>query len=376
MTRLIYLYTHSFQHAAEPIKGSISNLLLIAEFATRRETILHILVDESGTFAPVTGGRSSISAVGALVIPTTTMRGFEKLYGRLRSHLPKSKGEVKGRDLSEEEVVEVARVLRKIGALFEVIVIDMGMHSNDELEFHKFGQAGAVTSHLTSEHQPTVVEQVWALRRQLEEMPLQLYVQSVAMGELVYQTLNHANTYFAFRILRELEKYHWRIDGKDKLKTTPWENWWSTVIRPMLESKTFREPFIGAEGGDYRWQERFRVYPDGYKLQFVNDPEKGEFFDINMIMTEDFCFSSEPEFGLEAVDIITNTIRRSLSGNFSRKGWMAIPQLIIHRASHCIRLISLTQEGSLSRQVPYAAVLRDFRSGGRLMFPERYLSEC
>ncbi len=337
---------------------------------------MHIFVDESGTFVPVMGGRSSISAVGALVLPTTAMRGFEKLYGRLRSRLPKTKGEVKGRDLSEEEVVEVARILRKTGALFEVIVIDMGMHSNDDLEFHKLGQAGAVTSHLTPEHHPTVVEQVWALRRQLEEMPLQLYVQSVAMGELVYQTLNHANTYFAFRMPRELGEYHWRIDGKDKLKATPWENWWSTVIRPMLESKTFREPFIGAEGGDYRWQERFRVYPDGYKLQFVNDSEKGEFFDVNLIMTEDFCFSSESEFGLEAVDIVTNTIRRSLSGNFSRNGWMAIPQLIIHRASHCIRLISLAREGSLSRQVPYAAVLRDFRNGGRLMFPKRYLSEC
>ena len=38
------------------------------------------------------------------------------------------------------------------------------------------------------------------------------------MGELVYQTLNHATTYFAFRMPRELGKYHWRIDGKDKLK--------------------------------------------------------------------------------------------------------------------------------------------------------------
>ena len=270
----------------------------------------------------------------------------------------------------------VARILRKVGALFEIVVIDMGMHSNDDLEFHKKGQAGAITAHLTPEHHPSLVEQVWAMRRQLEDMPLQLYVQSVAMGELVYQTLNHANTYFAFRMPRELGEYHWRIDGKDKLQTTPWEKWWFTVIRPMLESKTFREPLIGAEGGDYRWQERFRVQPNGYKLQFVNDSEKGDYFDINMVMTEDFRFSSDPELGLEAVDIVTNTIRRSLSGNFSRAGWMAIPQLMINRASHCIKLISLVREGALSHQVPYAAVLRDFRCGGRSMFPKRYLREC
>ena len=61
------------------------------------------------------------------------MKGFEKLYGRLRRRLPKTKGEVKGRDLSEGEVVEVARILRKIGALFEVVVVDMGMHSKEDL---------------------------------------------------------------------------------------------------------------------------------------------------------------------------------------------------------------------------------------------------
>ena len=228
------------------------------------------------------------------------MKGFEKLYGRLRRRLPKSKGEVKGRGLSEGEVVEVGRLLRKIGALFEVVVVDMGMHSNDDVVDHKSGQTGAITAHLTPDHQPNLVEEVWALRRQLEDMPLQLYVQSVAMGELVYQTLNHASTYFAFRMPRELEEYHWRIDGKDNLKITPWEKWWSTVVLPMMESKTFREPLIGAEGGNYRWQERFRIRPSGYKLKFVNDSKKGEFFDLKLIMTEDFCFSSDPVFGLEA----------------------------------------------------------------------------
>ena len=199
-----------------------------------------------------------------------------------------------------------------------------------------------------------------------------LYVQSVAMGELVYQTINHASTYYAFRMPRELGQYHWRIDGKDRQGTTPWEEWWATVVLPMLQSHTFREPFFAAEGGDYSWQERFRQRPSDYHLQFVNDAQKGEFFNLHMIMKEDFRFSSDPELGLEAVDIVTNTIRRSLSGHFARAGWMAIPQLMIHRASHCIRMISLAQEGQSPRTIPYARVIDDFRRGGRQMFPRRY----
>ena len=303
------------------------------------------------------------------------MKGFEKLYGRLRRRLPKTKGEVKGRDLSEGEVVEVARILRKIGALFEVVVVDMGMHSKEDLFRHKSGQPEAITAYLTSDHYPDLVEQVWKLRRQLEEMSLQLYVQSVAMGELVYQTLNHADTYYAFRIPSELGEYRWRIDGKDRLGITPWEKWWSTVVLPMLESKTFREPLVAAEGGDYQRKERFKMRPSDYKLKFVNDSQKDEFSDLVKVITEDFRFSSDPELGLEAVDIITNTVRRSLSGNFSRAGWMAIPQLMIHRASHCIRLIALSRDSASSQRIPYAKVMDDFRHGGKSMFPERYFKE-
>ncbi len=173
-----------------------------------REVGLHIFIDESGTFVPDVHGHS-ISAVGALVIPSSATKGFKKLYGRLRRRLPKTKDEVKGRKLSEEEVVEVAGLLRRVGALFEVVAVDMGMHSKEGLVRHKSGQAEAITAHLTSDHHPNLVEQVWELRRQLEDMSPQLYVQSVAMGELVYQTLKHADTYYAFRKPRELGEYHW-----------------------------------------------------------------------------------------------------------------------------------------------------------------------
>ena len=336
---------------------------------------MHIFIDESGTFTLDADKHHSISTVGALVIPSSEMKGFEKLYARLRRRLPKTRGEVKGRDLTEEQVVELSRLLRKVGALFEVIAVDMGMHSENGLLRHKTGQEQAITAHLTSDHHPTLIEEVWKLRRQLENMPLQLYVQSVAMGELVYHTLNYADNYHAFRNPPELGAYHWRIDAKDRQKITPWEQWWATTVLPMLESHSFREPFIGVEGGDYRWQERFRKVPGDYKLQFVKDSINDKFFDLKMVMMEDFIFSSDPEFGLEAADILTNAIRRSLSGNFGRSGWIAIPQLMIHRGANCIRLISLSQQGYLPDRTPYLKVMKDFRQGGRLLLPERMFKQ-
>jgi hypothetical protein len=339
------------------------------------EVGLHIFIDESGTF--VCDGRKphSMSAVGALVIPTASMKGFEKLYGRLRRRLPLDKGEVKGRQLSEDQVVEVAALLKKVGSLFEVVAMDMGMHSEEELLLHKASQEKAMTAQMTSDHHPNSVAQVWELRRQLEIMPLQLYAQSAALGELVYHTLNHANIYYAFRMASELGEYHWTIDAKERSKVTPWEKWWSTVILPMLESHSFREPFIMAEGGDYRWHDRFKAEPSEYKMQFAKDSEKGDFGNLRLVMTEDFRFSSDPEFGLEAADILTNTVRRSMSGHFGSRGWLALPQLMIHRKDHYIKLISLSQEEHATPRVPYAKMINDFRSGGRSILPNKFFSD-
>lgn len=329
---------------------------------------MRIFIDESGTFT----GQNNISAVGALIIPDQNFAGFEKLYGRLRRKLPQEKGEVKGRLLSEEHVGEVVAILRKLGCLFEVVAVDSACHTDDEIKQHKNGQEEHITKHLTDDHHKTMVEQVWGLRKQLEATPLQLYVQSCAMAELIYHTIYHANLYYSFRLAKELGEYHWVIDAKDRDKVTAWENWWSTVVLPMIESKSFKEPFAAAEGGDYRAHERFRTEPSEYKKQFMEDPEKGDVFDLRPVLKEDFRFSWDAEYGLEAADILVNAVRRSLAGNFRREGWLPVRELMVHWGQHYIRLISLASEDRKPPKVGYGKVLSDFSTGGRNMLPPKY----
>ena len=336
---------------------------------------MHIFIDESGSFTCSSNQAHSISAVGALVIPSSSLKGFEKLYRRVRSALPKHAGEVKGRLLSESDVSDVVTVLKKVGAIFEIVAIDMGQHSSVAIKHHKENQETAITAHLTAEHHPNVISGVWELRRTLEALPIQLYVQSVMMGELVYCTLNHANTYYAFRMPQELGEYHWTIDAKEKSKITPWEDWWSKIILPMTESHSFREPFIAVKGADYRWHERMRTHLDDYKRQFMKDPERGEAFDLKPILTEDFRFSSDPESGLEAVDVLTNAIRRSMAGNFSREGWMDVRRIMVHRKDQYINIVHLSEEYEPQTRYPYSRMLRDFRHGGRSMVPANYFDD-
>jgi hypothetical protein len=76
-------------------------------------------------------------------------------------------GEVKGRLLTESQVADVVEVCRKLGGIFDVVLIDMGMHRKADIEFHRSGQAEAITEHLTPEHHPQFVASVWNLRRRL-----------------------------------------------------------------------------------------------------------------------------------------------------------------------------------------------------------------
>lgn len=329
---------------------------------------MRIFIDESGTFS----GKGNISAVGALIIPDQNFEGFQKLYGRLRNKLPKENGEVKGRLLGESHVAEFVSVLRKLGCLFEVVAVDSACHSDGDVENHKAGQEEEITKHLTEQHHKNMIEQIWNIRAQLEATPLQLYVQSCAMAELVYNTIYHANLYYSFRIAREIGEYHWVFDAKDRNKITEWEKWWALVVLPMIESKSFREPFISAEGGDYRWHDKLRIEPDEYKKRFVKDSEKSEFFDLKPILQKDFRFSWDPEYGLEAVDILVNAIRRSLVGNFSREGWLPIRGLMVHMGRHYIRLMSLAPEDRKLPLATYRKVLSDFSAGGRNMLPPNY----
>ena len=334
---------------------------------------MHIFIDESGTFQHDPSKDASPSAVGALVVPSRSIKGFEKLYGRLRIHLPKEKGEVKGRRLSEVQLGDIIDVLKRVGCIFEAVVIDTSMHSSDELAAHKLQQEEALTANLTNQHYPSLIKGVWDLRRQLECTSLQLYVQSVVLNEVIYNVLNLADTYFAFRFPKELGSYHWVLDAKERDKTTPWEEWWFKTVLPMIQSKTISKPFMMAPGANYSYHERFRRSLPEYLRDIVSEPDSREHFDPRLVMTESFRFSSEPEFGLEAVDVLTNCLRRSLAGNFSRPGWLRLRELMVHRAKG--QYVTVVHLGDTNRKLPspsYSKVLRDFRSGGRVMLPRNY----
>lgn len=332
---------------------------------------MRIFIDESGNFVP-SATRPGVSVVGALVIPEARMARIETKYAAIRGRLPKEDGEVKGRLLNESQVADIVELLRKNEALLEIVAIDLNTHEPSDIEASKTDLAQAMTRGLTDAHHPNVHAAAADLAKRINALTHPLFVQSSVMFELIRHVTEIAINYHAQRNPRELAAFFWTFDGKDNQRTTNWERLWADVLMPILQSKSVTEPMPLIDFGDLEHFKRFDTeLPD-----WIPRPEGSAdtATNIRLLMTEHFRYSSDPEPGLELVDIVVNAVRRALVGNLRLDGWQGLPGLMVHRKSHYIRLVSLHQRRK-PEWLGYESVLRHFMSGGRNMIAPRFLRD-
>src|SRR5262249_39749107 len=130
---------------------------------------------------------------------------------------PRNGGELRGGILRPRHLESLVEVLFQHDALMHACAIDVSLEDNVRVDQHKAGQCGGITKHLTPEHHPDLVREVWDLRRVLERMPRQLYIQCVMMKELVRIASEEVTLYFAQRRPRELAKSEWIIHAKTRV---------------------------------------------------------------------------------------------------------------------------------------------------------------
>lgn len=330
---------------------------------------MHIFIDESGTFTGTGAKQPAVSVIGALVVASHRLpRLFEK-YANLRLALPKRKGEVKGSQLDEKQVAAVVELLRKNGALFFASMIDLASHTAEEIAKHRVQRTASLSANLTDKHSKELRDGVADLQRRLAGFPEQLYVQSVVMTDLLYQITDEMIVYHCQRFPKELQEFHWIVDAKNPSAVTDWEDWWSSTIIIWLQSMSLAQPGSFLPGGDYRHFRRFMMngLPD-----YVRDanPRAGRnpamVIDLQKMYRESFSFSSDPEPGLELVDIVTNALRRGLIGNLGDEAWLSLRGLMIHRPGTYVNAVGLGEAGRTLAK-PVAQRMNNFRTGGRSM---------
>jgi hypothetical protein len=272
---------------------------------------LQIFIDEGGTFIPATGW----GVVCSLAIPHKEVGAARREINRLSQSWPRNGGELKGGILQPTHLKSLIEVLFRHDALMHACAIDVSREDDARVDRHKAGQCDGMTKHLTSEHHPELVRQVWDLRRVLEGMPRQLYIQCVMMKELVRIASEEVTLYFAQRRPRELAKFEWTIDAKDPRRITTQEKWWRKTLAVWLESVSRREPFIFVKDAGFNYKYFNRSFAMKKEMWFPDRPPKlKEGHDIRKMMTERMAFvDSRSEVLIQTVDILTSFLRRLLA---------------------------------------------------------------
>lgn len=294
---------------------------------------MHIFIDESGGFARSATRPHSISCVGAAIIPGRNLDRIERQFHKLARGWPLAKcDEVKGKLLSEVHISELCDLLSQFEVLFEASVMDMSLCDDSDIDLHKKNQAEGMTNALTKDHHPTVVDALWEFRRTLEQMPSQLYAQACAMTDVVWKALQHGQLYFCQRFPGELAQFRWVIDAKNKNRITNYEEWWKTNVMPLVQSRSEREPLTHLQGGDYSaFQRKFPYVPIPEHLQPTAPSGcSSRAINVSAIFGRAMEFAtSETYLGLQIADVLTNALRRGLSGRLQKEGWEPLKKLMI-----------------------------------------------
>ena len=316
---------------------------------------MHIYIDESGGFITPRVQKPKVSCVAALVVPSAKNEQVLGEFVEIRSTWGSSTEEVKGRQLDEAKIAEVISFLRDYDVLVEICATDAGSHTEEQVTGFKHVQADNITEHLTPEHQPTMVEEANEYRQYVLDMPNQLFVQSLAIILLIDRLLETAIMYYCQRMPEELGEFHWIVDAKD-INITKSEEWWNTMMLPMMETKSAHQPMMMLDGCDYSSFDRFSKRldkPPDHLRNGANDPDAPfEASDIKTIMQESFTFGdSKSHPGLQLVDIVASAFTRAMNGTLQREGWENLGSLFVRREGQSVRMILLNTDPELAGKV-------------------------
>jgi hypothetical protein len=117
-------------------------------------------------------------------IPHKEVGAARREINRLSRDWPRNGGELKGGILEPTHLESLVEVLFRHDALMHACAIGVSREDDARVDRHKARQCDGMTKHLTPEHHAELVRQVWDLRRVLEGMSRQLYIQCVMMKEL------------------------------------------------------------------------------------------------------------------------------------------------------------------------------------------------
>lgn len=295
---------------------------------------MNIYIDESGTFSfDKKNQQHSISCVVALVVPkkleSDLFIAFEKWKSTISSNKKSINNEVKGAKLDENDFQSFLLILSLFDVLIEVDAIDLGLTADIEIENHKLSMA---KSHAKSNAGRKTNARYG--RDIIATLSNQNYVQILATSSLIYKVLKTSINYYVQRFPNELGEFQWIFDAKDPNKINEYEISLTQIVMPLVQTSCMDEPLFSIEEEDYTHLQKYIIDPENILEPFKSkSSKKSDFISITDIMNDMRFIQSHDNTGLQIVDILSNCVRRGMSGRLQFNGWKYLASLIIRQTN-------------------------------------------
>lgn len=296
---------------------------------------MHIYIDESGQFVARGTGPAKAAVVGALVVPSHQRVALLRDYKKLRKALRPGAAEMKGSSITEEEAGRVIHLCTQYELLLVAVVIDLANISEAAVRQFQTAQADRLLEHITREHYPQMVHDVLHLSEAMRGLSPQLFLQAFATLQLVPEVLQFATLYYAQRTPLELASFEWTVDAKDKQVTVA-ERTWSTVLLPMMQTRSTKSPLLMLDTADYSAFERFTAPIPNEDGQPSMEPGT----DLRRVIGEHLVFAdSGRHLGLQLADNLVSLIGRTLNGKIATASTRDLGSMMPRFQGQCIRII-------------------------------------
>jgi hypothetical protein len=304
---------------------------------------MHIYIDESGIFRNPANKDNVACTIAALAVPTTKKKELFKQFKALTRNWTDKNGEVKGSKLDEPQIASVIALLRKFDVILELVVIDLGLHTEDEITKYKELQASNMIGDIPPDHNPDVLKRAQGIQSVFASMSNQLAIQANLMFLLIPRILFHMVLYYARRIPEELQWFYWMVDAKNESKNA-YEDAWSSALYPVMAGQTAKNPVPFIEGGDYSYFDEFEQKDTEAirRIEKEKGVERGSLSAIRLgdIFEKHFEFQdSRWNVGLQMADVLANAAQRALNGKLQISGWGEIGRLMIQRKPNPIQFV-------------------------------------
>ena len=293
---------------------------------------MYIFIDEAGSFTSPQAKSWNISAVGAVIIPENNIKNLFKDFSTLKKNWGYI-GEIKGSKLNEEQVNSFLLMISKYDIFFETVVIDMGNETSKEISKHKLTQIKKIGTNITQDATDSAKKFTITAKEKTANLPNQLYVQMQLTISLIENILQKSIMYYAKNNPKTLKNFHWFVDSKNPNKTTAVEELWRDLVLPMTQSRSLSNPVIFVKDRKYNYSYFFekRTMKDipKYMLDKVGDLEPKDMYDPKTIFYKKIKFKeSQKCLGIQIADILTTTLRRSMSDTLQMEGWQNLGRVM------------------------------------------------